>query len=117
MQKLFVRPLDNQAFDASCCQFMLDWVQPLLTAWGQALKSPVIAVKTCAATQLCHMLQQFYFLNGYCDASPPVLSSFYDQLDAFLASNFSLHRTEKLVVHRMNEEKSSYPICSEYHRA
>ena len=115
MQQLFVQQVSN--FEKQTVldfEFILQWFERLACGWAFAMKSPVIAVKMCSARNMSCIIQQIFFSNGRSMNSSLFPQAFFSKMKLILSANFSLDRIEKLVLHRMVDERGSYPICSEY---
>jgi hypothetical protein len=83
------------------------WLNELTEAWSVALRSPSILVKTCAAEMLSSLIQEHSYSSTRFVALPK--SFVVDML-----SKVPLHRIRSLVMARLNIERLTLPICSEY---
>lgn len=107
IEKIIIECTSLKSSGSDDYSMMMNWIKKLVSAWAQTLNSPVIAVKLCGIRLLSSLIQELYFGECAC----PRLSS---ELDSLILQLIPLSRIEKLVLFRMEHEKSVQPICSEY---
>ena len=90
---------------------IIEWVVRLIQAWEFGLRCPATAFKICILKMLSYIVQDLVGLE------PDVLSKIMSFPDCYIFTLEGMQRFKVQAKFRLNAERNSLPVCSEYLQA
>ena len=113
IESLFKLPEDESSLSTRRLPqaLIIDWLIRLIQAWEFGLRCPATAFKICVLRMLSYIVQDLAALES------DVLSKLLSSPDCYIFTVEGMQRFKVQAKFRLNAERNSLPVCSEYLQA